>query len=254
MLKILVPLKRVIDFTVKIKVRPEAAAVDKKTAKMSMNPFCEVAIEEAVRLKEKKKASEIIAVTIGNKKCNDQLRTAMAMGCDRSIHILTEMETDTELQPLAVSRILCKLIEKEKPNLVIMGKQAIDDDCGQTGQMIAGRLNWPQATYASKLDIIDNETVEVLREIDGGGERVRLKLPSVVTVDLRLNEPRFASLQNIMKAKKQPIQEIKIEEFGVDMKPHILIQKMEEPPIRKGGVFVESVEDLFNKLKSSGAI
>eukprot|EP01083_Nonionella_stella_P312327 1116693_1 len=203
-MKVLVPVKRVIDYTVKIRVRPDKKGVDKKSVKMSMNPFCEIAVEEAVRIKEAQVASELIAVTIGPTKCSEQLRTAMAMGMDRAIHIKTpdDLETDIHLQPLAVSRILANIVQKESPNLVLIGKQSIDDDSNQVAQMLAGRLGWPQATFASKITFDDNKA-EVLREVDGGAQRLSVDLPAVISADLRLNEPRFATLQNIMKARKK---------------------------------------------------
>jgi len=250
-MKVLVPVKRVIDYTVKIRVRPDKKGVDKKAVKMSMNPFCEIAVEEAVRIKEAKLASELVAVTIGPTKCNEQLRTAMAMGIDRAIHIKTgdDLETDINLQPLAVSRILANVVQKESPNLVLIGKQSIDDDSNQVAQMLAGRLGWPQATFASSITFSDNKA-EVLREIDGGAQRVSVDLPAVISADLRLNEPRFATLQNIMKARKKKIEEIPIADLGVDIESMLEYVEINEPPKRKGGVMVDSVEELFEKLKA----
>eukprot|EP01084_Bolivina_argentea_P176283 305079_1 len=249
-MKVLVPVKRVIDYTVKIRVRPDKMGVDKKAVKMSMNPFCEIAVEEAVRIKEASIASELIAVTIGPTKCNEQLRTAMAMGMDRAIHIKTDdkLEIDIDLQPLAVSRILANIIAKESPHLVLIGKQSIDDDSNQVAQMLAGRLNWPQATFASHIKI-DNNKAEILREVDGGAQRVSVDLPAIISADLRLNEPRFATLQNIMKARKKPIEEIPIDDLGLNIQSMLKYLEVNEPSVRKGGVMVDSVEELFEKLK-----
>jgi len=249
-MRVLVPVKRVIDYTVKIRVRPDKLGVEKKTVKMSTNPFCDIAVEEAVRLKEAGHASELIAITIGPKKASEQLRTAMAIGIDRAIHVVTEYDLDTYIQPLAVSKILAKIVEKESPHLVLMGKQAIDDDCAQTGPMLAGRLGWPQATFASRIKVLSNTELEVLREVDNGGQRIKLTLPAVVTCDLRLNEPRFATLQNIMKAKKKPLEEINLDDLGIKYSPTVEYLEVKDPPPRKGGVFVESVEELFEKLKA----
>jgi len=254
-MKVLVPVKRVIDYTVKIRVRPDKKGVDKKAVKMSMNPFCEIAVEEAVRIKEANLASELVAVTIGPTKCNEQLRTAMAMGIDRAIHIKTgdDMETDINLQPLAVSRILASIVLKESPNLVLIGKQSIDDDSNQVAQMLAGRLGWPQATFASSISFSD-QTAEVLREIDGGAQRVSVDLPAVVSADLRLNEPRFATLQNIMKARKKKIEEIPIADLGLNIESMLEYVEINEPPKRKGGLMVDSVEELFEKMKAHECI
>lgn len=256
-MRILVPIKRVIDYTVKIRVRGDKLGVDKKTAKMSMNPFCEIAIEEAVRMKERNVASEIIAVSIGGKKCSEQLRTAMAMGADRSIHVMNDLETDIELQPLAISSILECIVHRERPDLVLVGKQAIDDDCNQTAQMLAGRLNWAQAMFASKIEVqpLSNniQCLHILREVDGGAQRISVLLPAVISADLRLNEPRFATLQNIMKARKKPIEEITIEDLGLsiemDIQPKLLYLEVMEPAVREGGVMLDSVQELFDKLK-----
>mmetsp|Transcript_5833 Transcript_5833/g.7210 ORF Transcript_5833/g.7210 Transcript_5833/m.7210 type:complete len:256 (+) Transcript_5833:52-819(+) len=253
-LKVLVPIKRVIDYTVKIRIASSMLGIEKKNVKMSMNPFCEIALEEAVRLKEQNIANEIIAVTIGNKKCSEQLRTAMAMGADKAIHVLTDMEIDTELQPFGVSNILQYIINKENPNLVLLGKQSIDDDCNQTGQMLAGKLQWPQCTFASKIEFKNDNQCEVLREIDGGLQRVKMTLPGIITADLRLNEPRFATLQNIMKARKKVIEEIKLDDINIDIKPRIEYESINDPPIRKGGVFVDDVQMLFDKLKDNAII
>eukprot|EP00485_Elphidium_margaritaceum_P013014 CAMPEP_0202705670 /NCGR_PEP_ID=MMETSP1385-20130828/18188_1 /ASSEMBLY_ACC=CAM_ASM_000861 /TAXON_ID=933848 /ORGANISM="Elphidium margaritaceum" /LENGTH=254 /DNA_ID=CAMNT_0049363957 /DNA_START=41 /DNA_END=805 /DNA_ORIENTATION=- len=249
-MKVLIPIKRVIDYTVKIRVRPDKKGVDKKAVKMSMNPFCEIAVEEAIRMKEAKIASELVAVTIGPTKCNEQLRTAMAMGIDRAIHIKTAdaLETDIHLQPLAVSRILAQIVQKETPQLVLLGKQSIDDDSNQVAQMLAGRLRWPQATFASSITVADDKA-EVLREVDGGAQRVSVSLPAVISTDLRLNEPRFATLQNIMKARKKPIEEIAVDELGINIEPTLEYLEIVDPPVRKGGVFVDSVQELFDKMK-----
>src|ERR1700677_4081866 len=226
-MKILVTVKRVVDFNVKIRVKADQSGVELANVKMSINPFDEIAIEEAVRLKEKGTAQEVIAVTLGPQACQDTLRTAMAIGADRAIHVLT----DAELQPLGVAKALKKIVEKEKPDLVIMGKQAIDDDCNQTGQMLAALLNWPQGTFASKV-VIDGDSISVTREVDGGLQTVKLKTPAIVTTDLRLNEPRYASLPNIMKAKKKPIADKTPADFGVDVTPRLKIIKVAEPPGR----------------------
>ena len=248
-MKILVTVKRVVDFNVKIRVKPDGSGVELANVKMSINPFDEIAVEEAVRLKEKGTATEVIAVTLGPQACQDTLRTAMAIGADRAIHVLT----DIELQPLAVAKALKKIIEKEKPDLVIMGKQAIDDDCNQTGQMLAALLNWPQGTFASKLEI-GSGTVNVTREVDGGLETVKLKLPALVTTDLRLNEPRYASLPNIMKAKKKPVETVAPEALGVYLKPRLKTLKVAEPPKRKAGIKVPDVATLVDKLKNEAKV
>src|SRR3984957_11870145 len=215
-MKLLVPIKRVVDFTVKVRVKPDGSGVDLDNVKMSMNPFDEIAVEEAIRLRERGVATEIIAVSLGSAACQETLRTALAMGADRAILI----ETDTELEPLAVAKLLKQIVLKEEPLLVILGKQAIDDDSNQTGQMLAALLDWPQGTFASKV-VIEGENASITREVDGGLQTVRLKLPAVVTPDLRLNEPRYASLPNIMKAKKKPIDDKTAADFGFDTKPHL---------------------------------
>jgi electron transfer flavoprotein beta subunit len=246
-----VPVKRVIDYAVKIRVRPDKRGVESANVKMSMNPFDEIAVEEAIRLKEKGIANEVIAVSLGPKPSQETIRTALAMGADKGIHV----ETDKELEPLAVARILKKLMEKDTPNLVILGKQAIDDDCNQTGQMLAGLLNWPQGTNISKLDVdASSSTAKVVRETDTGLEHLVLKLPAVVTCDLRLNEPRYAKLQNIMKAKKMEIQRTTPEELGVDVTPHVQVLEVNEPPQRVAGVKVQTVQELVDRLKVSGTI
>ena len=245
MMKILVPVKRVIDYNVKIRVNSDSSAVETNNVKMSMNPFDEIAVEEAVRLKEAGLAEEIIIVSIGDKGSQETIRTAFAMGGDRGIHIVNDLNTE----PLVVAKILKNLIEKEAIDIVIMGKQAIDDDSNQTGQMLAALLDWPQATFASKLELNDNQ-IKVIREIDGGLETLNVKLPCIVTTDLRLNEPRYASLPNIMKAKKKEIIEMPIEETGVDFSSRLEVLKVEEPEVRSGGRKVEDVNELISVLKN----
>ena len=244
-MKILVPVKRVVDYNVKIRVKADGSGVETANVKMSMNPFDEIAVEEAVRCKEAGKATEIIVVSVGPAAVQETLRTALAMGADRGILVQTESET----QPLAVAKVLKALVEKEGPTLVILGKQAIDDDCNQTGQMLAALLGWPQGTFASKV-VPGEGAVTVTREIDGGLETVELKLPAVVTADLRLNEPRYASLPNIMKAKKKPIDTIAPDSLGVDVAPRLTTLKVAEPPKRKAGVKVADVAALVDKLKN----
>tara|TARA_B100001142_G_scaffold159102_1_gene159424 strand:- start:109 stop:858 length:750 start_codon:yes stop_codon:yes gene_type:complete len=244
-MKILVPVKRVIDYNVKIRVNSDGSAVEKNNVKMSMNPFDEIAVEEAVRLKEAGLAEEIIIVSIGDKGSQETIRTAFAMGGDRGVHIINDLNTE----PLVVAKILKNLIEKEAIDIVIMGKQAIDDDSNQTGQMLAALLDWPQATFASKLELNDNQ-IKVIREIDGGLETLNVKLPCIVTTDLRLNEPRYASLPNIMKAKKKEIIETPIEETGVDFSSRLEVLKVEEPEVRSGGRKVEDVNELISVLKN----
>jgi electron transfer flavoprotein beta subunit len=246
---ILVPVKRVVDYNVKIRVKADQSGVDLANVKMSMNPFDEIAVEEAVRLKEAGKATEIVAVSLGVQQCQETIRTALAMGADRGIHVVT----DAELQPLSVAKMLKALAERESPQLIIMGKQAIDDDANQTGQMLAALLGWPQGTFASKVAIEDGKTA-VTREIDGGLETVALNLPAVVTTDLRLNEPRYASLPNIMKAKKKKIEQLKPEDLGVDPAPRFTTLKVTEPPKRQAGVKVGSVAELVEKLKTEARV
>lgn len=248
-MKILVPVKRVIDYNVKIRVNSEGTAVETNNVKMSMNPFDEIAVEEAVRLKEAGLAEEIIIVSIGGKGSQETIRTAFAMGGDRGIHIVNEFNTE----PLAVAKILKGIVEKESTDLVIMGKQAIDDDSNQTGQMLAALLNWPQATFASELELNNNE-LKVIREIDGGLETLNVVLPCVVTTDLRLNEPRYASLPNIMKAKKKEIIEIPIADTGIDFSTRLEILKVEEPLARSGGRKVADVDELINVLKNEAGV
>ena len=248
-MKILVPVKRVVDFNVKIRVRSDGSGVDLANIKMSMNPFDEIAIEEAIRLKEAGKAAEIVAVSIGPAQASETIRTALAMGADRGILV----KTDSVVEPLAVAKILKAIVEAEKPGLVIMGKQAIDDDSNQTGQMLAALLGWSQGTFASKLTL-DGDNVTVTREVDGGLQTVKLKAPAIVTTDLRLNEPRYASLPNIMKAKKKPIDEKTPEAYGVDVKPRLQVLKTAEPSGRKSGVKVGSVAELVAKLKDEAGV
>jgi len=248
-MKVLVPVKRVIDYNVKIRVKTDGTGVELANVKMSMNPFDEIAVEEAIRLKEAGKATEIIAVSIGPQQASETIRTALAMGADRGILV----KVDGIVEPLAVAKILKGIVEAEQPGLVILGKQAIDDDCNQTGQMLAALLNWPQGTFASKV-VIDGEGVSVTREIDGGLQTVRLKLPAIVTTDLRLNEPRYASLPNIMKAKKKPIVDKTPSDYGVDTTHRLEILKTTEPPVRKAGGKVGSVAELVSKLKNEAGI
>jgi electron transfer flavoprotein beta subunit len=248
-MKVLVPVKRVVDYNVKIRVRADGSGVETANVKMSMNPFDEIAVEEAVRLKEAGKATEVVVASLGVQACQETLRTALAMGADRAIHVLT----DVAVEPLAVAKALKSLVGKEQPDLVIMGKQAIDDDSNQTGQMLAALLGWPQGTFASKV-VMNASSVTVTREIDGGLETVELTLPAVVTADLRLNEPRYASLPNIMKAKKKPVETLKPEDLGVDVTPRLTTLKVVEPPKRSAGIKVGSVAELVDKLKNEARV
>jgi electron transfer flavoprotein beta subunit len=248
-MKVLVAVKRVVDFNVKVRVKADKTGVETANVKMSMNPFDEIGVEEAIRLKEAGKATEIVAVSIGVAQAQETIRTALAMGADRGIHV----QTDVELQPLAVAKLLKAVVEKEQPKLVILGKQAIDDDCNQTGQMLAALLGWPQGTFASKI-LPDGDSMTVTREVDGGLETVQLKLPAIVTTDLRLNEPRYASLPNIMKAKKKPIEALTPDALGVDVSPRLATLKVEEPPKRKSGVKVGSVAELVEKLRTEAKV
>jgi electron transfer flavoprotein beta subunit len=248
-MKILVSVKRVVDYNVKVRVKSDGSGVDIANVKMSMNPFDEIAVEEAVRLKEAGKATEIVAVSCGVPQCQETLRTAMAIGADRAILV----ETDVELQPLAVAKILKALIDKEKPQLVLMGKQAIDDDANQTAQMVAALAGLPQATFASKMTVEDG-AAKVTREIDGGLETISVKLPAVVSVDLRMNEPRYVTLPNIMKAKKKPLETVKPADLGVDPAPRIRTLKVADPPSRKAGVKVPDVATLVAKLKTEAKV
>jgi electron transfer flavoprotein beta subunit len=249
-MKILVPVKRAVDKDVKIRVKADGSGVELANVKMSMNPFDEIAVEEALRLKEAGKATEIIAVSIGPQQAAETIRTALAMGADRGILVKAE----APVEPLAVAKILKAIAASEQPGLIIMGKQAIDDDCNQTGQMLAALLNWPQGTFASKV-AIDGDALAVTREVDGGLQTVKLKMPAIVTTDLRLNEPRYASLPNIMRAKKKPLDEKTAADYGVDTAPRLEVVKTTEPPVRKAGVKVGSVAELVDKLKNeAGAI
>ncbi|MBU1358965.1 MAG: electron transfer flavoprotein subunit beta/FixA family protein [Gammaproteobacteria bacterium] len=248
-MKILVPVKRVVDYNVKVRVKSDGTGVDIANVKMSMNPFDEIAVEEAVRLKEKGIATEIIAVSCGDAKCQETLRTAMAIGADRAILV----ETTEELQPLAVAKLLKALVDKEQPQLVILGKQAIDDDANQTGQMLAALADLPQATFASKVEV-EGDKVKVTREVDGGLETISLTLPAVITTDLRLNEPRYVTLPNIMKAKKKQLDNVKPEDLGVDVKPRLKTLKVSEPPKRGAGIKVPDVATLVDKLKNEAKV
>jgi len=248
-MKILVAVKRVVDFNVKVRVKGDGSGVDLANVKMSMNPFDEIAVEEAVRLKESGAAVEVVAASCGVLQCQETLRTAMAIGADRAILV----ETDAELQPLAVAKLLKALVDREQPQLVILGKQAIDDDCNQTGQMLAALLEWPQATFASKVELAEG-AASVTREVDGGLETLRLQLPAVVTTDLRLNEPRYVTLPNIMKAKKKPLETVKPEALGVDVAPRIKTLKVVEPSKRGAGVMVPDVAALVAKLKNEAKV
>jgi electron transfer flavoprotein beta subunit len=248
-MKVLVPVKRVVDYNVKVRVKSDGTGVDIANVKMSMNPFDEIAVEEAMRLKEGGKATEVIAVSCGVAQCQETLRTAMAIGADRGILV----ETDAELQPLAVAKLLKALADKEQPQLIILGKQAIDDDCNQTGQMLAALLDWPQATFASKV-VIDGDKVAVTREVDGGLETVSLSLPAIVTTDLRLNEPRYVTLPNIMKAKKKQLDTVKPADLGVDVEPRVKTLKVAEPPKRSAGIKVPDAATLVAKLKTEAKV
>jgi electron transfer flavoprotein beta subunit len=248
-MKILVPVKRVIDYNVKPRVKPDGTGVDLSNVKMSMNPFDEIAVEEAIRLKEKGAATEIVAVSIGPAKAQETLRTALAMGADRAILI----QTDDEVEPLAVAKLLAKVAEEEQPGLIILGKQAIDDDSNQTGQMLAALMGRPQGTFASKVEV-SGDTVTVTREVDGGLETVSLKTPAIITTDLRLNEPRYASLPNIMKAKSKPLAQKTPADYGVDIAPRLKTLKVAEPPKRSAGVKVADVDELITKLTNLGVV
>ena len=248
-MKVLVPVKRVVDYNVKVRVKSDGSGVDIANVKMSMNPFDEIAVEEAMRLKEAGKATEVVVVSCGVTQCQETLRTAMAIGADRAVLI----ETDVELQPLAVAKLLKALADKEQPQLIILGKQAIDDDCNQTGQMLAALLGWPQATFASKL-VIDGEKAIVTREVDGGIETLTLVLPAIVTTDLRLNEPRYVTLPNIMKAKKKTMDIVKPADLGVDVAPRLKTLKVAEPPKRSAGIKVPDVTTLVDKLKNEAKV
>tara|TARA_B100001123_G_scaffold42507_1_gene43608 strand:+ start:136 stop:885 length:750 start_codon:yes stop_codon:yes gene_type:complete len=248
-MKILVAVKRVIDYNVQIRVKEDGSGVHTDNVKMSTNPPDDNAVEEAVKLKESGKAKEVVAITIGEEKAQETVRKALAVGADRGIHV----KADSYIEPLGIAKILKKVVEKEKPDMVFLGKQAIDDDCNQTGQMLAAMLNWPQGTFTSKINLKD-KTMEIVREIDEGLETIEINLPAVVTCDLRLNEPRYASLPNIMKAKKKPIEAMVAKDLGVDIANRIQQTKVEEPPKRKGGVKVSSVAELVSKLKNEAKV
>jgi electron transfer flavoprotein beta subunit len=248
-MKVLVTVKRVVDYNVKIRVKADQTGVELTNVKMAMNPFDEIAVEEAVRMKEAGRATEIVAVSLGTSACQETIRYAMALGADRGILV----QTDQELEPLAVAKLLKAVAERENPDLIILGKQAIDDDCNQTGQMLAALLDWPQGTFASKVELGDGE-MQVTREIDGGLETVKLNLPAVVTTDLRLNEPRYAKLPNIMKAKKKPLDVIDAGSTGVDLTPRLMTLKVSEPPRRKAGIRVGSVTELVEKLRNEAKV
>ena len=248
-MKILVPVKRVVDYNVKVRVKADGTGVETAGVKMSMNPFDEIAVEEAVRLREKGQATEIIAISMGLPACAETIRTALAMGADRGILV----ETDVDLQPLAVAKMLRAIAEREQPGLIVMGKQAIDDDMNATGQMLAALLGWPQGTFASKITL-ENDAITVIREVDGGLETVALTLPAIVTADLRLNEPRYASLPNIMKARKKPIETLKPADLGIDPAPRLTVVKVVEPAKRVAGVKVASVAELVAKLKTEAKV
>ena len=248
-MKVLVPVKRVVDYNVKVRVKADGTGVETANVKMSMNPFDEIAVEEAVRLKEAGVVKEILVVSCGTTACQETLRTALALGADRAILV----ETDAELQPLAVAKLLKAVVQKENPNFAILGKQAIDDDCNQTGQMLAALMGWSQATFASKVTIADGKA-EVTREVDGGLETISVKLPAVITADLRLNEPRYVTLPNIMKAKKKPLETLKPDALGVDVSPRLATLKVEEPPTRKAGVKVPDAKTLVEKLRNEAKV
>jgi electron transfer flavoprotein beta subunit len=252
-MKLLVPVKRVIDYNVKVRVKADRSGVDLANVKMSMNPFDEIAVEEAIRLREAGAASEIVVVSIGVKQAQETLRTAMAMGADRGVLIEAAESPETDIEPLAVAKLLAKVVAEEQPGLVLMGKQAIDNDMNATGQMLAALLGWAQATYASRVAIEDGAAV-VTREVDGGLQTIRVKTPAVVTVDLRLNEPRYASLPNIMKAKKKPLDVKTPADYGVDVSPRLTVKTVTEPPVRQAGVKVGSVDELVAKLKDEAGV
>ena len=252
-MKVLVPVKRVIDYNVKVRVKADGTGVDLANVKMSMNPFDEIAVEEAIRLKEKGIASEIVVVSIGVKQAQETLRTALAMGADRAILVEAAADVQTDIEPLAVAKILAAIVKEEQPGLVLAGKQAIDNDLNATGQMLSALLGWSQGTFASELTV-EGDTATVTREVDGGLQTITVKLPTVITVDLRLNEPRYASLPNIMKAKKKPLEEKTAADYGVDVTPRLAVVKTSEPAGRKAGVKVASVDELIAKLKDEAGV
>ena len=252
-MKVLVPVKRVIDYNVKVRVNADGSGVDLANVKMSMNPFDEIAVEEAIRLKEAGKADEVVVVSIGVEKAQETLRTALAMGADRAILVVAADDVHTDIEPLAVAKLLAKVVEEEQPGLVIAGKQAIDNDMNATGQMLSALLGWSQATFASELDI-EGDSAKVTREVDGGLQTISVKMPTIVTVDLRLNEPRYASLPNIMKAKKKPLESKTAADYGVDVTPRLTVVETKEPESRSAGIIVGSVDELVEKLKEAGAV
>ncbi|HUF56178.1 MAG TPA: electron transfer flavoprotein subunit beta/FixA family protein [Thermohalobaculum sp.] len=252
-MKVLVPVKRVIDYNVKVRVKADRSGVDLANVKMSMNPFDEIAVEEAIRMKEAGKAEEVIAVSIGTSKSQETLRTALAMGADRAILVEAADDVATDIEPLAVAKILAKIVEEEKPEIVLCGKQAIDNDLNAAPQMLAALLGWSQATYANRIELEDGAAT-VRREVDGGLQTIKVKLPAVMSTDLRLNEPRYASLPNIMKAKKKPLETKTPQDYGVDITPRLKVEEVTEPPARKAGVRVESVDELVDKLKNEAGV
>ncbi|WP_084861946.1 electron transfer flavoprotein subunit beta/FixA family protein [Salibaculum halophilum] len=252
-MKVLVPVKRVIDYNVKVRVKADGSGVDLANVKMSMNPFDEIAVEEAIRLKEAGKADEVVAVSIGVKQAQETLRTALAMGADRAILVVAADDVHQDIEPLSVAKILAAVVKEEEPGLVIAGKQAIDNDMNATGQMLSALLGWSQGTFASALDV-DGDNAVVTREVDGGLQTIKVRMPAIVTVDLRLNEPRYASLPNIMKAKKKPLEEKTAEDYGVDMTPRLSVVATAEPEARQAGEMVGSVDELVEKLKEKGVV
>ncbi|CUH79051.1 Electron transfer flavoprotein small subunit [Tritonibacter multivorans] len=252
-MKVLVPVKRVIDYNVKVRVNADGSGVDLANVKMSMNPFDEIAVEEAIRLKEAGKADEVVVVSIGVEKAQETLRTALAMGADRAILVVAADDVHTDIEPLAVAKLLAKVVEEEQPGLVIAGKQAIDNDMNATGQMLSALLGWSQATFASEVDI-EGDSAKVTREVDGGLQTISVKMPTILTVDLRLNEPRYASLPNIMKAKKKPLESKTAADYGVDVSPRLTVVETKEPESRSAGIIVGSVDELVEKLKEAGAV
>jgi electron transfer flavoprotein beta subunit len=252
-MKVLVPVKRVIDYNVKVRVKADGSGVDLANVKMSMNPFDEIAVEEAIRLREAGKADEVVAVSVGVKQAQETLRTALAMGADRAILVVATDEVHTDIEPLAVAKIMAAIVAEENPGIVLAGKQAIDNDMNATGQMLSALLGWSQATFASELDV-DGDHATVTREVDGGLQTIKVKMPTIVTVDLRLNEPRYASLPNIMKAKKKPLDEKTPADYGVDVTPRLSIVGTTEPEARSAGIMVGSVDELVEKLKEAGAV
>mmetsp|Transcript_49920 Transcript_49920/g.132687 ORF Transcript_49920/g.132687 Transcript_49920/m.132687 type:complete len:257 (-) Transcript_49920:220-990(-) len=254
-MRAVVAVKRVVDYAVKVRVAANKSGVELQNVKMSMNPFCEIAVEEGVRMKQKGLIKELIAVSCGGEKSQEQLRQALAMGADRAILVQTDMRTDQDLQPLAVAKLLREIVKKEDPKIVLVGKQSIDDDSNQTGQMLAAMLDWPQATFASKVEVSEGATsVNVEREVDSGIQTMSCPLPAVITVDLRLNEPRYATLPNIMKAKKKPMEKIPAESFGIDLSPRLQVLSVEEPSSRKAGVMVADVDELLEKLRNEAKV